>query len=499
MSDMNTGTRPSSAITSVVLTGLLGAAFAVALSRLWSLETRWFVVGCAVVVLASGAMLFVRRLADYVLVLLLASFPLAGLSKWLFVDWLGDDQKGNILYGGAIGIGPLDLGLIAIAVIWFWELVVQRRPRPALPWLPLGSLALLIVSYLASVPGSPEPALGVFALAYLLKHLFLFLYLATHVDRRRLYWVLAALVLAIAAESAIGLLQSQMGVLEGLARDKGAGESERQVQYEVPGIESHVRAEGTAYDSHALALFFSMAMPVVGMMVFNRQFSRSRRVACAAGYLAGIVGLITTFSRSGWLSFAISNVLMLLFVGVARWHLGRRLVPWLLLGLVLVAPLLPWAYDYVYERFSSAPEEIMTARFEQWSVAFEIWRNHPWFGFGVGNYMEAVRMYNFNGALELPVHNVLLWVAAETGIFGVVAFFGLLFQLLHHCWRMADDPSDPTALIAAGLFAAICAYVLDGLTDPLFREPLVYATFWVLAGLVAAVARVKGATKEKTA
>jgi O-antigen ligase len=488
--DLNSATGAHSALVAILLTGLLGALFAVVVSRLWNLEARWFVVACAGIVLISTTMLAVRWLADYLLVLLLLSFPLAGLSKWLFVDWLGDDQKGNILYGGAIGIGPLDLCLAALGVTWAWQVLVQRLPHPALPWLPSASLALLVVSYLASLPGAPEPSLGGFALAYLAKHLFLFLYIASHIDGRRLKWVVAALMAAILLESALSLLQSQLGILEGLARDKGAGDSSRQAQYEVPGIESHTRAEGTAYDSHALALFFCMAMPTVGLMVFNRQWSDRYRLACAGTWLVGLVGLVTTFSRSGWLSFAISHAILLLGVALLRWRL-IRLLPWLLLTLLLLTPLLPWVYGYLYERFSSAPEEIMNARFEQWSVAFEIWRHHPWFGFGVGNYMEAVRFYNYNGALELPVHNVLLWVAAETGLLGVIAFFGFFGRLLLRLWRLADDPRDPVALVAAGLFTAVCAYLLDGLTDPLFREPLVYATIWLLAGIGVALGRIR--------
>jgi len=478
---------------------VLGALFAVAVSRLWALDDRWFVVTCTAIAMLSFSLFFIGRLADYLFVLLIASFPLAGISKWLFVDWLGDEQKGNILYSGAIGIGPVDFILAGLALTWLWDVFVLRtQPLPRLRPLD-GMVAMIVVSYLVSLPGAPEPVLGLFSLTFLLKHIFVYFYLAHHVDEKRLNWVIIGILVAIVLEALLGTLQSQFGILEGFARDKGAGDSERREQYEVPGIETLTRAEGTAYDSHALALAFSMLLPAAAVMAFNPRWPASGKMACVAAFMLGVAGLVLTFSRSGWISFALSGAVLLFGIVLFRWR-ATRIVPLLFLLPLLALIAAPWAYNYIHERFTSAPNEIMTARFEQWEVAFEIWKNHPWFGYGVGNYMEAVRVYNFDGALELPVHNVALWIAAESGLFGVIAFFGFIFALEVRLWRIADDPGDPNSLAAAAFFTAVLAYVLDGLTNPLFREPLVHMIFWMVAGLsgalVAARERAQSAPRE---
>ena len=169
---------------------VLGALFAVAVSRLWALEDRWFVVTCTAIAMLSFSLFFIGRLADYLFVLLIASFPLAGISKWLFVDWLCDEQKGNILYSGAIGIGPVDFILAGLALTWLWDVFVLRtQPLPRLRPLD-GMVAMIVVSYLVSLPGAPEPVLGLFSLTFLLKHIFVYFYMAQHVDEKRLNWVI---------------------------------------------------------------------------------------------------------------------------------------------------------------------------------------------------------------------------------------------------------------------------------------------------------------------
>jgi hypothetical protein len=43
--------------------------------------------------------------------------------------------------------------------------------------------------------------------------------------------------------------------------------------------------------------------------------------------------------------------------------------------------------------------------------------------------------------------------------------------------------------IALIVIAALCMSLLDGLTDPLYREPVVYMMFWLTLGLGTALER----------
>lgn len=471
---------------------VLGALFAVAVSQLWQAETRWFVVGIVAILLAALAMATAGRFGEWLLPALMFCIPLSSLERWFFFGVVSDDQYGNVVYSGALGLGPVDLAIAGLALSWLVRTLTAPADRRrlgatsgvgALQWQDLPVL-LLLAAYLASMWGTAVPALGWFSTLYLVKHLFVYFYVSRHLDANQARWLLRSIYAAIVLEVLLAVLQSQFGILQGLARDKGAGSADRQSQYEVPGIESARRAEGTAYDSHALGLYMAMLLPLPLIRLMDDGQPWRRRLWLMPLVLAGLVALVLTYSRSAWLSALIMLVALLAWLWL-RWG-SRSVLPALAVAALPGLGLALWMAGKVVERFQSAPAEIMTTRFEQWEVALSIWREHLLFGVGAGNYVEALRTMNFNGALELPVHNVFLWIGAEQGLFGVLAFFSLVLaamvRLLRCAWRQQGLPSQLSLAFAA----ALLAYLLDGLTNPLYREPVVFMMFWhVLAASVA--------------
>ena len=160
------------------------------------------------------------------------------------------------------------------------------------------------------------------------------------------------------------------------------------------------------------------------------------------------------------------------------------------LMLLLLLVLSPGWAPLIFERVTSAGSILLTSRFDQYPVALAIWGDHLFFGFGVGNYMDALNDYNKPGVMDLPVHNAFLWIAAETGLLGVIAFFGVAFSALARLWRVIRKHNEPCCVFALAVFGGLIAYLLDGLTDPLFREPVVYLMYWVLIAMSVAIVRI---------
>ena len=50
-------------------------------------------------------------------------------------------------------------------------------------------------------------------------------------------------------------------------------------------------------------------------------------------------------------------------------------------------------------------------------------------------------------------------------------------------WRVVRTREEPNGRIALAGLLALLAYVLDGMTDPLFREPVPYLFFWIVVGM----------------
>ena len=467
------------------LIAALGALLAAALHEAWSFETRWLVVAVAMAMGLAAAMIFLRRLFDFLLWLTLMTLPLAGFIKFAPISGFSDNEVGGITYGGRAGIGLIDFLLLGMILTWLCrQAPASREPRQGWGRIDIAVLLFLAASA-GSIVGAPDQELAWSALAYLLRYIGLYFVVSRNLQPRHATWVIGAMLFTLAIEAVMGMVQGTTGHLLGLGRDKGAGGPELETQYEVPGIEQVGRATGTTYDSHAYALVLAMLLPYPALLVVRRGTTGKLRLPAIGLLVLGMAALVFSYSRSGYITLALS---LLVPVAIMTWRGDLRGLGGLFAAMLILAPLSPWAVSHIVERFASAPVELVEARFEQYGIALSIWRDHFAFGFGIGNYMVALRSYSVTGALELAVHNAFLWLAAETGILGAVGFFVIvLFVALD--FARALRRRDLGGLIAMAGLTATVAYVLDSLTDAAFREPNVFTIFWLNTGIAAALMR----------
>jgi len=478
----DTATHPFRPLTTIVF----GAAFGAALHLIWQLELRWLIVVVVAVLGISVALMFTAKLFDFLFVSLLATLPFSAFVKWFRPEYLTGEEIGAAAYAGMAHVGLADMLLIGLYLTWAIGLA---PPRPSTMnrrhWIDV-AVILLILAYALSIIGTPDKQLGVGSVLYLVKFAAYYLIISRHFMPRHLPWLLVAILWSILIVSAIGLFQSFTGLGVGLALDKGAGGDALQTQYKVPGIESVSRATGTSYDSHAFGGFVSMLLMLILATMLRPGRTRLSFLLLIVFILLAISALAVSYSRSGYVSMALGLGLV---IAAAAWRSEWRAVRTLTLPMLAALPLAPWLLSRVVERFSSAPWEIITTRFEQYEVALEIWLDHPLFGFGAGNYMEALRIYNRDGFLELPVHNAMLWLLTESGVFGAACFFAILFGAMVEFWRIFTMHHPSTTWWALGGLGALSVYLFDGLTHPLFREPTMFTLFWLLVGLAVALRR----------
>jgi O-antigen ligase len=134
-----------------------------------------------------------------------------------------------------------------------------------------------------------------------------------------------------------------------------------------------------------------------------------------------LVGL--TVSRGSVISLAIT---LLLF---AVWKSTRS---WAAVGLILAViaiAVAPSTFSTVIER--SAEEGALGGRLPIWEASWLLIRDRPWRGAGIGNANEAVMPYlrmltRTWGRTERAIHNPVLQIWAETGVFGVLLYLGML-------------------------------------------------------------------------
>lgn len=469
----------------LLLAAGLGAMLAMALVAVWRLEGRWFVVVIVGAWMLALAMMAAGRFSRLVLLALLFAVPLAGLSKWTFLDEHRFPQfvRDGALYTGTLGLGIVDMLLLGAYAAWAFRILALRdEPWPTLGRIDAWVLLLLLANGLSQW-GAVQP-LGLFAFEHQLKYALLYLFVSRHLHLVSRAWFLAAIASAVLFESVLGVLQWVDLVPPGIILDKGAGSDRLEQQYLVPGIEHVQRATGSLYDSHALGTYIAMLLPFLLLQLYQRGLRPSLRVLGGLAVLLALVAAAASYSRSAWLATVLSASISM--VVLLAWR-ERGVGATLLAGLVAVVVAGPTLLSRIFARLVEAPADLLLARFEQFPVAWSIWQEDFLFGAGAGNYMVRMDEMNLDWALPEPVHNAFLFIGAELGLFGVVAYYGLVLCVLRRLWRLGRRAAREDARLALAAFAALLAYLFDSLSNPLFREPTLYMWFWICAALAHAL------------
>jgi O-antigen ligase len=213
-----------------------------------------------------------------------------------------------------------------------------------------------------------------------------------------------------------------------------------------------------------------------------------------AGYVNG--------SRGGIFSMAVVAAAM---VVVTMFTLrGRMRV--LILGLFAIVPL-GVSYAVLLGRTSMPPIKSWSGgRAHIWESAWNMFRDHPWLGVGPGNFTRAIidggyaaahlSMFPDQTTDLAHAHNMLLQVAAETGVFGVLSLIALWAWMLAACWRAWRR--GPVPLVAIGLCFAMAGFLArtmsDHFLDNLGTTPRTRVLVWLLLGAGLAVQRLSPKT-----
>ncbi len=209
-----------------------------------------------------------------------------------------------------------------------------------------------------------------------------------------------------------------------------------------------------------------------------------RQIVATVAMAASMMVLMATGSRSGLLGLAVLGVV--LQTGAPKFR-----VPATQIGLMLgaaalsVATLVPAEAWERMVRFDAEKGEVGASstqmREETLERAWQIARDYPLFGIGLGNFRDVSRQI-YQDDYYRPPHNSYLWAMSEGGIF-VLAGYALLFWVtwrdLQHIRRLAYRDPD-IEVWASAIRVVFLLFFFYSLFADLWLNPLMY----VLLGLV---------------
>ena len=218
--------------------------------------------------------------------------------------------------------------------------------------------------------------------------------------------------------------------------------------------------------------------------------SRTRRgkLAAALVWVLGVAALLMTYSRAGWVGFALSIVVLIL---------STR--PMLLLPLALfclaAVPFLPSAVWTRITTITNMNDTTTSSRFPAYEAAWKAINEQFFTGVGLGTeavkqYVKDMRLYK-GSAPFVHAHNLYLEVWAETGIVGICALIGSILWGIKRGFRMAAAcPRTAARTLTRAAAAGMCGIALCAVADYPWHYPRVMVIFWFLFAMTLAGAKV---------
>lgn len=429
--------------------------------------------------------------------LVLLAWPDVATLGVLFVLYTNAAVVAVRFHGVPYAVGLCVPLLLAVPVARY--VIGSREKIVFTPTLPLVALFVLAQLYSSMFSANPDLSMNVLT-GSLVEGLGLF-FLLTNVVRTPRLLRLATWVL-LAAGAFMGGLSAIQQATGNYDKNYGGFAQMSNAEFETgeqdPEMAHQRRLAGPLGDQNRYAQIMLMLIPLGMFLSWGESDRRLRYVAMVATGLTA-VGLCLAFSRGA----AVAFVLMLLTMVLLRYITWRQFLT-VGLGLGLVAVVVPQygARLVSLEKLAEAVDEdgaginaadgAVRSRYTEMMAAFLMFNDHPFTGVGPGMYPVNYRPYAERVAISVKEtarqpHTLLLGIAAELGLPGLIAFSTMILAsllALARARRMCLTDAPEQAHIVAGFMLAIVGYMATAL----FLHFAYVRYFWLMLALAEAAA-----------
>ena len=254
-------------------------------------------------------------------------------------------------------------------------------------------------------------------------------------------------------------------------------------------------------DRLELAGNLSQALPILALWLGERVVPRSTpriRVLLFLAFMLCTAALILTGRRGAWLAVGFSLLVYLMYYAFTVRKAFRFIVALLVVILLLAGSLsvLPTAKERMLS-LTNPHEYSVVTRFAMWTCASRMFVDQPFFGVGLGNYADRyLQQYydpepweqfgkDHDGLTHKHPHNIYLYLLAETGLVGFLAFLLLVGCVFRHFYQLLLSGSQTTKFFAKMALLIFIAYLSFGMTENLvFGMYPAVQSLWFLLGML---------------
>ncbi|MBN2415906.1 O-antigen ligase family protein [bacterium] len=390
--------------------------------------------------------------------------------------------------GGAKGyiISLHDIAIVLLYIVLFFEMFRKREIKlKSMASYTIPFIGIIIMAALSMIQAQYRH-FSLYEGLELIKMFFIFFFVANYVrDSGDYRIILAVLIAGLAIQVLFVTIEVASGGSFGVALL-----GTRAV--EDPYAQPFFRVGGTFGGANGLAWYLDAVLPVVIAVYFTRM-RPLKRVLLTPVLAGGIAVLIMTFSRGGWLGFAVGcTLVMIIFFFRTDRKNKVRIGVFAVLMAVLITALLAGTENPVRERLTADDRGSASSRLPLIVVALDMIKHHPLNGVGLNNYTEVHHQYDFGvdkitEYYPVPVHNIFLMIAAEIGLPGLLFFLVFLFAVYRKSLLYAFRNSGLPALTVIGIAGGITAFLVQGMVQNSSFGSVNFYPFWILSATAAGI------------
>ncbi|HET9014781.1 MAG TPA: O-antigen ligase family protein [Thermomicrobiaceae bacterium] len=245
-----------------------------------------------------------------------------------------------------------------------------------------------------------------------------------------------------------------------------------------------MRLTSTSVDPNAFGGLLAVVFVIAAAQAVARNRVISRWVTIPVAALT-VIALLLTLSRGAWLG-AVGGLLVLAILRY-RWIIA----PGVAIGLLMLVVGLGASFWHRLWLGLTLQDPATKLRLQEYQNALAIIRAHPLFGVGYGSAGSVL--------LQIGVSSVYLTIAEEAGFLGVAVYLIAVGSIgiagLRYWSRTRDTAAGDLQL---ALLAALASALVVGVFDHYYVDitfPHMVALFWIVCGLILALARPPGSTE----
>jgi len=257
------------------------------------------------------------------------------------------------------------------------------------------------------------------------------------------------------------------------------------------------------------AEFFVIPGPILAICLYVYSKKRTEKLFFAFLTFFFLILLALSFTRSLWIGFLVSFLVLLFSFKSFRAKITEIMYPLFIVMIVAIGGgfffrreamvhLFQWLKIRLYSYFKFGVQLSMLERFAEWKALWNLSWRKPLFGHGIGSSFTFYSINPWSWVREGGVgwvsirysHNIYLYLFYTVGIVGLFLFMMLIFNVIKKAKLIQSRSSDPFVKAYCTAIYSICiGFLVTSITCPIFMGKANSVYIGLLFGVFAVLNR----------